>query len=127
MTSEQRRILTLTDAIRAGDWWSTYTTMSLVVYGHERARQTVGSTLRDHGDNKSAHRVLAKGGKVSEGWKGTDLHGLGGGREECVARLRDEGLWEGDDRHGRARPDREIDAAGIQRLERQLDNQETPG
>src|SRR3954452_3661466 len=113
MTPEQRRILTLTDAIRAGDVWATYSTMSLVVYGHERARQTVGTTLTDHGDDKSAHRVLAKGGKVSKDWKGTDLHGLGGGPDECIARLREEGLW--DDRHRRARPEREIDAAGIQR------------
>ncbi len=124
MTPEQRRILRLADAIRAGDWWTTYSTMSLVVYGHELGRQTVGTTLRDHGDNKSAHRVLDKGGKVPKGWKGTDLHRLGGGPEECVARLRAEGLW--DERHERARPEREIDAAGIQRLERQLDDREPP-
>jgi hypothetical protein len=68
--------------------------------------------------------VLSKGRTVPKSWKGTDLHGLGGGPEECIARLQEEGVW--DDDHRRARPDREIDAAGLEKLEPRPVDPETP-
>lgn len=116
MTAEQKRVLTLTDLVRADDRWTTYTAMSLVVYGHERGARAVGTTLRQHGNNRSAHRVLSDGGRVPESWKGDSLHNVGGGPAECIARLKEEDMW--DDVHGCARADREINAARLRSLER---------
>jgi len=102
----------LNDLVRSGEW-ITYSTMSEVVYGHPMGRQSIGSALRATQAADSAHRVLGQGGTVSKHWKGVDLHGLGGGREECIARLRDEGSW--DDGRDRARADRELDAETVRR------------
>src|SRR5688572_7202829 len=97
----------LNEIVRRGEWL-TYSTMSEVVYGHPRGRQSIGTALRASQPADSAHRVLGQGGTVSKQWKGVDLHGVGGGPEECIARLRGERSW--DDARGRARAECEIDA-----------------
>jgi hypothetical protein len=102
----------LNELVRSGEW-VTYSTMSEVVYGHPMGRQSIGSALRASQPADSAHRVLGRGGTVSPHWKGVDLHRLGGGPEECIARLRDEGSW--DEARQRARADRELDADTIRR------------
>lgn len=102
----------LHDLVQSGEW-VTYTTMSEVVYGHPNGRQSIGIALRASAPADSAHRVLGKGGVVSPMWKGVDTFGLGGGPEECIARLRREGSWDASRR--RARPDRELDAATVRR------------
>lgn len=102
----------LDELVRRGEW-ITYSTLSEVVYGHPRGRQSIGSALRASQPADCAHRVLGQGGTVSPAWKGVDLHGLGGGPEECIARLRDEGSWDGE--RNRARVDRELDAATVRR------------
>jgi 6-O-methylguanine DNA methyltransferase, DNA binding domain len=90
--------------------WTTYGAIGQVVHEHPR---TIGSILRREGRNRSAHRVLMKGGIVSPLWEGDDLHGLGGGPAECIARLRDEGAW--DERRNCAREERCI---GVNELRR---------
>lgn len=110
MTEKQKRVLELADLLRAGDWWTTYTAMSVAVYGHKNARQTVGSTMRNYGDKNSAHRVLELGGRISGDWVGE-----GGGPEEARRRLRAEGIWNEADEC--ARSDRFIDAKGLARLD----------
>jgi alkylated DNA nucleotide flippase Atl1 len=112
VTAEQQRILRLADLVRDGDWWTTYGAVGEVVYGVGSGAQTVGNTMRDYGRVESAHRVLRRGGKVSGFWKG-----VGGGPEEAVRRLRNEGIW--DDTRDAARKDRFIDAEGLRRLEAQ--------
>jgi hypothetical protein len=110
VTRKQRRILELSDLIRDGDWWTTYTAMSLAVYGHEKGRQTVGSTLKYYGEERSAHRILERGGRIAGDWIG-----VGGGPEEAKRRLCTEGIW--DEVNDCARADRYLDADGIRRLE----------
>jgi alkylated DNA nucleotide flippase Atl1 len=90
--------------------WTTYGTISEIVYGHKRGAQTVGSTIRGEGHVDSAHRTLRAGGKIAP-----ERHGVGGGDEECLRRLRRERTW--DDTRDRARPDRFIDANALRRLD----------
>jgi alkylated DNA nucleotide flippase Atl1 len=90
--------------------WTTYGTISELVYGHKRGAQTVGSTIRAEGHVDSAHRTLRAGGKIAPEWQG-----VGGGDEECLRRLRRERTW--DDSRDRARPERFIDADGLRRLD----------
>ena len=89
--------------------WTTYAEVADVVYGHRRGAQSVGSALRAEGHADSAHRTLRAGGEVSPLWRGE-----GGGPEECVRRLRNEGVW--DERRARARADRFVDADALRRL-----------
>ncbi len=110
MTKHQERILALADLVREADGWTTYSAIGEVVYAPGNSGQTVGTTMRRYGKVTSAHRVLEVGGGVAKDWVG-----VGGGREECIARLREEGIWDAS-RDG-ARLDREIDAAGLRRLE----------
>ncbi len=100
----------LGNLVREGEW-TTYSTMSVVVYGHPKGRQAIGSALRATAIVDSAHRVLAQGGRVPATWVGVPTHGLGSGPEECIARVKAEGTW--DRTRKCARPDREIDAAKI--------------
>ncbi len=90
--------------------WTTYQEVGEVVYGHRHGGQPVGSALREEGHEDSAHRTLQKGGRVSPSWRGE-----GGGPEECVRRLQDEGVW--DESRQRARADRFLTADALRRLE----------
>ena len=104
------RIIRLSRSVPEGRW-TTYGTISEIVYGHRRGAQTVGSVIRAEGHVDSAHRTLRAGGKIAPEWRG-----VGGGEEECLRRLRRERIW--DDSRDRARPDRLIDADQLRRLER---------
>src|SRR4051794_8025253 len=92
--------------------WATYTTVGVVVYGHEHAYRTVGNILRNEGLDTSAHRVLEQGGRIPRNWRSN-----GGGPEECERRLRREGTW--DEAHGRARAEREVRPDELRELIRQ--------
>jgi alkylated DNA nucleotide flippase Atl1 len=100
-------ILELSDLVEEGHW-TTYGTIGEIVYGPGRGAQTVGSVLHDEGHIYSAHRTLRAGGKIAGLW-----HGVGGGPEECLKRLRKEGTW--DESRNRARADRFIDAAALRK------------
>ena len=89
--------------------WTTYGTISEIVYGHLNGARTVGNVIRADARTDSSHRTLKIGGEVSSDWRGD-----GGGPEECVRRLRREGVW--DDSRDRARADRFVDAAELRRL-----------
>ena len=104
------RIIRLSRSVPEGKW-TTYGTISEIVYGHRRGAQTVGSVIRAEGHVDSAHRTLRAGGKIAPEWRG-----VGGGEEECLRRLRRERIW--DDSRDRARPDYFIDADQLRRLER---------
>lgn len=89
-------------------YWTSYQTISELIYGHGKAGQAVGSMIRAEACPKTSHRTLRTGGVVSQSW-----HSGGGGPEECVRRLREEGSW--DERGNRARAERFLDAAALAR------------
>jgi alkylated DNA nucleotide flippase Atl1 len=99
------RIIAVSRMVPRGHWTS-YADVGEIVYGHRHGAQTVGNVLRAHGEADSAHRTLRADGSVASDWRG-----VGGGPEECVRRLRQEGVW--DERRGRARADRFLDAAAL--------------
>lgn len=103
------RIIRLSRLVPEGRW-TTYGTISEIVYGHPRGAQTVGTVIRADGHVDSAHRTLRAGGRIAPEWRG-----IGGGDEECLRRLRRERIW--DESRGRARPDCFIDAEHLRRLE----------
>lgn len=102
------RIIAVSRLVPSGRW-TTYAEVGEIVYGHRRGGQSVGNALREHGHADSAHRVLQTGGKVSPSWRGD-----GGGSEECIRRLRDEGVW--DERRSSARADRFVNADALRRV-----------
>jgi alkylated DNA nucleotide flippase Atl1 len=104
----RERIITASRLVPQGRW-TTYATISEVVYGHRDGARTVGKVIRADAHVDSSHRTLAASGKISPEWRGA-----GGGPEECVRRLRREGVW--DDSRDRARPDLFIDAAALRQL-----------
>jgi alkylated DNA nucleotide flippase Atl1 len=81
------RIIELSEAVKGGQW-TTYGTIGEVVYGPGRGAQTLGNVLRAEGLERSAHRTLQSGGKISPHWRGA-----GGGPDECRRRLRAEGVY----------------------------------
>ena len=108
VAANRARIVRLSDAVQRGQW-TTYGTIGEVVYGPGCGAQTVGSVMREEGLERSAHRVLRAGGKISRDWIGN-----GGGPEECRRRLRNEGVW--DERRDRARADAYVDADALRAL-----------
>lgn len=101
------RIIAVSRSVPKGSW-TTYAEVAEVVCGHRRGAQSVGTALRAEGHADSAHRTLRAGGKVSPLWRGE-----GGGPEECVRRLENEGVW--DEQHNRARADGFVDADALRR------------
>lgn len=109
--ANRTRILQLSDSLDQGQW-TTYGAIGEVVYGPGRGAQHVGSVMRNHGHEHSAHRVLKAGGKISPLWRSD-----GGGPEVCRRRLRCDGVW--DESRNRARPEGELNAEGLRRLEQE--------
>jgi hypothetical protein len=109
MTTDQIRILQLADLVRKHNRWTTYGTVGEVVYGHRHGAQTVGNTMRDHGNAGSAHLILLAGGRMSP-----DFRGAVGGAKDAIRLLTRDGVW--DDSRRRARKDRFIDAEELRRL-----------
>lgn len=103
------RIIAVSRSVPCGSW-TTYADVAEVVYGHRRGAQSVGSAMRAEGHADSAHRTLQAGGKVSPLWRGE-----GGGPEECIRRLRNEGVW--DEQRNRARAHRLLDADTLRGVE----------
>jgi alkylated DNA nucleotide flippase Atl1 len=108
------RIVSLSRCVPAGRW-TTYGTISEIVFGHSHGARTVGSVLRAEGHVDSAHRTLKAGGLVTELSHGVQLHSVGPGPDECLARLRAEATWY--DAIGRARPERFVGADELRRHE----------
>jgi alkylated DNA nucleotide flippase Atl1 len=99
------RIVAVSKVVPRG-YWTSYAEVGEVVYGHRHGGQAVGNVLRAQGHVDSAHRTLRADGAIASDWRG-----VGGGPEECIRRLRQEGVW--DERRGRARPDRFLDANAL--------------
>jgi alkylated DNA nucleotide flippase Atl1 len=93
-----RKIIDAANSLKAGEW-TTYGDISQVVYGHARAGLAVGRVMSSSPDVKYAHRVLGAGGWIPDMWRSDE----GLGRDECVRRLREEGVEVSDDyfAHGR--------------------------
>jgi alkylated DNA nucleotide flippase Atl1 len=80
-------------------WWTTYGDIADVVYGNTRAAVTVGQAATRLSNFPNPHRVLGSRGRVPAGWRDSD----GNGAEECVRRLKAEGVSFDDDVADRAR------------------------
>src|SRR3954451_20877737 len=68
--------------------WTTYQDVGELVYGHRKAMQAVGDILGRAGDVDGAHRILRRGGRISDAWRRTD-----GGPEQCRGLLRVRTEW----------------------------------